>query len=177
MLLLLKFHVSLQNIFLQESMIALHFLWLLKLKCACLIFFLFPAQVLWPYLLECLVPEPFTHAMNPLCRCICHLASKKREEQAEDFAIDFDAKGICDTHSLILFSKRSFDNVVFLQDRKEVHYVVLSLMKGLVKVTHCFSLFTTGSIPRPVAIISRLLVSIRQCDVNGHLVAGLSTYS
>lgn len=39
MLLLLKFHVSLQNIFLQESMIALHFLWLLKLKCACLIFF------------------------------------------------------------------------------------------------------------------------------------------
>lgn len=42
MLLLLKFHVSLQNIFLQESMIALHFLWLLKLKCACLIFFFVP---------------------------------------------------------------------------------------------------------------------------------------
>lgn len=118
MLLLLKFHVSLQNIFLQESMIALHFLWLLKLKCACLIFFLFPAQVLWPYLLECLVPEPFTHAMNPLCRCICHLASKKREEQAEDFAIDFDAKGTRDTHSLILFSKRSFDNVVFFIEQK-----------------------------------------------------------
>lgn len=50
-------------------------------------------QVLWPYLLECLVPEPFTHAIKPLCRCICHLATKKREEQAEDFAIDFDAKG------------------------------------------------------------------------------------
>lgn len=36
-LLLLKFHVSQQKIFLQESMIALHFL-RLKLKCACLIF-------------------------------------------------------------------------------------------------------------------------------------------
>ncbi|KAJ7383167.1 Mroh1p [Desmophyllum pertusum] len=49
-------------------------------------------QVLWPFLLECLVPEPFTHAMNPLCRCICHLATKKREEQAADFTIDFDLK-------------------------------------------------------------------------------------
>lgn len=49
-------------------------------------------QVLWPYLLECLVPEPFTHAMNPLCRCICHLATKKREEQTADFTIDFDVK-------------------------------------------------------------------------------------
>lgn len=48
--------------------------------------------VLWPYLLECLVPEPFTFAMNPLCRCICHLATKKREEQAEDFTVDFEEK-------------------------------------------------------------------------------------
>ncbi|RMX49356.1 hypothetical protein pdam_00014787 [Pocillopora damicornis] len=48
--------------------------------------------VLWPFLLECLVPETFTQAMNPLCRCICHLATKKREEEAADFSIDFDAK-------------------------------------------------------------------------------------
>lgn len=48
--------------------------------------------VLWPYLLECLVPESFTRAMSPLCRCICHLATKKREEQAADFDIDFEVK-------------------------------------------------------------------------------------
>ncbi|XP_067055526.1 maestro heat-like repeat-containing protein family member 1 [Acropora muricata] len=48
--------------------------------------------VLWPYLLECLVPEPFTFAMSSLCRCIDHIAAKKREEQAEDFAIDFEVK-------------------------------------------------------------------------------------
>lgn len=48
--------------------------------------------VLWPYLLECLIPEPYTHAMSHLCRCICHLATKKREEQAPDFNIDFEVK-------------------------------------------------------------------------------------
>ena len=52
-------------------------------------------QVLWPYLLECLVPESFTFAMSSLCRCIDHIAAKKREEQAEDFAIDFEVKSKC----------------------------------------------------------------------------------
>ena len=59
-------------------------------------------QVLWPYLLECLVPEPFTFAMSSLCRCIDHIAAKKREEQAEDFAIDFEVKSKC------LFDRNSF---------------------------------------------------------------------
>ena len=30
--------------------------------------------------------------MSHLCRCICHLATKKREEQAPDFNIDFEVK-------------------------------------------------------------------------------------
>ena len=30
--------------------------------------------------------------MSALCRCIAHLASKKREDQATDFAIDFEVR-------------------------------------------------------------------------------------
>lgn len=74
--------------------------------------------MLWPSLLECLVPETFTHAMNPLCRCICHLATKKREEQADDFAIDFEAKSMSYTLPHTLFQK-TLDNVIFYRSERK----------------------------------------------------------
>lgn len=74
--------------------------------------------MLWPSLLECLVPETFTHAMNPLCRCICHLATKKREEQADDFAIDFEAKSMSYTIPHTLFQK-TLDNVIFYRSERK----------------------------------------------------------
>ena len=40
--------------------------------------------------------------MSSLCRCIDHIAAKKREEQAEDFAVDFEVKSKC------LFDRNSF---------------------------------------------------------------------
>ncbi|KAI0215333.1 Maestro heat-like repeat-containing protein family member 1 [Lamellibrachia satsuma] len=45
--------------------------------------------VLWPYLLECIVPEQYTDAMATVCRTIGHIAGKKREEKAEDYDVDF----------------------------------------------------------------------------------------
>ena len=53
---------------------------------------IFSFQVLWPSLLQCVVPEPFTNAMTPLCRSLSDITSKKREEEAADFLIDFEVK-------------------------------------------------------------------------------------
>ncbi|XP_043735505.1 maestro heat-like repeat-containing protein family member 1 isoform X3 [Cervus elaphus] len=40
------------------------------------------AEVLWPYLLEFLVPVRFTGALSPLCRSLVHLAQKRQEAGA-----------------------------------------------------------------------------------------------
>ncbi|XP_027416177.1 maestro heat-like repeat-containing protein family member 1 isoform X4 [Bos indicus x Bos taurus] len=39
-------------------------------------------EVLWPYLLEFLVPVRFTRALSPLCRSLVHLAQKRQEAGA-----------------------------------------------------------------------------------------------
>ncbi|KAK7115260.1 maestro heat-like repeat-containing protein family member 1 isoform X1 [Littorina saxatilis] len=46
--------------------------------------------VLWPYLLEMVVPEQYSQATGALCRSLAHLALKKRAENADDYDIDFD---------------------------------------------------------------------------------------
>ena len=50
-------------------------------------------KVLWPYLLECIVPEQYTDAMGTVCRSIGHIAGKKREEGTEDYEIDYEKEG------------------------------------------------------------------------------------
>lgn len=55
----------------------------------------FVAQVLWPYLLELVVPEQYTIATGAVCRSLAYLAQKKREENAEDYEINFDVQGKC----------------------------------------------------------------------------------
>ncbi|XP_070320401.1 maestro heat-like repeat-containing protein family member 1 isoform X9 [Odocoileus virginianus] len=40
------------------------------------------SEVLWPYLLEFLVPVRFTGALSPLCRSLVHLAQKRQEAGA-----------------------------------------------------------------------------------------------
>ena len=54
----------------------------------------FCSKVLWPYLLEFIVPEQYTRGFAMLTRCIHHIASKKRAEEAEDYEIDFDVAGM-----------------------------------------------------------------------------------
>lgn len=70
--------------------------------------------------------------MNPLCRCICHLATKKREEQADDFAIDFEAKSMSYTLPHTLFQRPLI--MLYFTDQKGSAFV-LSLMQALVEVS------------------------------------------
>ena len=46
--------------------------------------------MLWPYLLEMLIPEQYSNSTGTVCRSLAHLAQKKRDENAEDYDIDFD---------------------------------------------------------------------------------------
>ena len=46
-------------------------------------------QVLWPYLLEFLVPVEYTRSLSIVCRCVSHIAEKKREQRDEDYLINF----------------------------------------------------------------------------------------
>ncbi|XP_054446562.1 maestro heat-like repeat-containing protein family member 1 isoform X2 [Pteronotus mesoamericanus] len=46
--------------------------------------------VLWPYLLQFLVPERFTGALTPLCRSLLHLARKRQEAGADALLIQCD---------------------------------------------------------------------------------------
>eukprot|EP01087_Luapelamoeba_hula_P005831 TRINITY_DN1587_c0_g1_i1.p1 TRINITY_DN1587_c0_g1~~TRINITY_DN1587_c0_g1_i1.p1 ORF type:complete len:1410 (-),score=232.80 TRINITY_DN1587_c0_g1_i1:1013-5242(-) len=46
-------------------------------------------NVLWPYLLELLIPPKFTPALSIICKCIAHLASTKRQNEDPLFFIDF----------------------------------------------------------------------------------------
>lgn len=48
-------------------------------------------SVLWPYLLEFLVPVRFTAALTPLCRSLVHLALKRQEAGADDFFIQYNS--------------------------------------------------------------------------------------
>ncbi|ELT91566.1 hypothetical protein CAPTEDRAFT_173785 [Capitella teleta] len=48
-------------------------------------------KVLWPFLLECVIPEKYTMAQSTICRCIAHTAAKKKEENDDSFYVDFDA--------------------------------------------------------------------------------------
>ncbi|XP_047399899.1 maestro heat-like repeat-containing protein family member 1 isoform X2 [Sciurus carolinensis] len=49
------------------------------------------SDVLWPYLLEFLIPVHFTEALTPLCRSLVHLALKRQEAGADAFLVQFEA--------------------------------------------------------------------------------------
>ena len=55
--------------------------------------YLFDEQVLWPYLLQNILPVQYTKAISPLCKSLAFLATKKREEEASDYQIDFTVQG------------------------------------------------------------------------------------
>ncbi|XP_035315188.1 maestro heat-like repeat-containing protein family member 1 isoform X1 [Cricetulus griseus] len=46
-------------------------------------------SVLWPYLLEFLIPVRFTAALTPLCRSLVHLALKRQEAGADDSLVQY----------------------------------------------------------------------------------------
>ncbi|CAG2193325.1 unnamed protein product [Mytilus edulis] len=87
-------------------------------------------HVLWPYLLELIVPEQYTEAQGVVCKCLSHLATKKRKEQTEDYEIDFE------TQANIPKPEALIARLMVLAGRPQngrnrgIH--VLTLMQGLV---------------------------------------------
>lgn len=51
-------------------------------------------QVLWPYLLEFLIPVRFTAALTPLCRSLVHLALKRQEAEADASLVQYNLNGV-----------------------------------------------------------------------------------
>ena len=51
-------------------------------------------QVLWPYLLEFIVPVGYTRSLGIVCRCVADIAAQKRENDAEDYNLDFEELGM-----------------------------------------------------------------------------------
>ncbi|KAK6184716.1 hypothetical protein SNE40_007128 [Patella caerulea] len=49
-------------------------------------------MVLWPYLLEFVLPAQYSTSACTVCKCLSHLATKKREENADDYDIDFEVQ-------------------------------------------------------------------------------------
>eukprot|EP00012_Vannella_robusta_P000552 CAMPEP_0206186026 /NCGR_PEP_ID=MMETSP0166-20121206/2167_1 /ASSEMBLY_ACC=CAM_ASM_000260 /TAXON_ID=95228 /ORGANISM="Vannella robusta, Strain DIVA3 518/3/11/1/6" /LENGTH=1620 /DNA_ID=CAMNT_0053601351 /DNA_START=1 /DNA_END=4863 /DNA_ORIENTATION=- len=47
-------------------------------------------SILWPFLFEFLVSPKYTEALHVICRCLAHVAAKKRQSNAPDYMIDFD---------------------------------------------------------------------------------------
>jgi len=47
-------------------------------------------EVLWPYLFEVLLPPKFSASLAIVCKCLAWIGNLKREEEAEDYIIDFD---------------------------------------------------------------------------------------
>ncbi|XP_012944683.1 maestro heat-like repeat-containing protein family member 1 isoform X2 [Aplysia californica] len=85
--------------------------------------------VLWPYLLELVVPEQYTQAAGTLCKSLAFLAHKKRSEQAEDYEIEFE------TQPNIPKQTQLIARLMVLAGRprngRERGIHVLNLMKGL----------------------------------------------
>ncbi|KFP26405.1 Maestro heat-like repeat-containing protein family member 1, partial [Colius striatus] len=46
--------------------------------------------VLWPYLLEFVIPTQFTNALTPLCKSLMYLALKKQEEGANSSLLRYE---------------------------------------------------------------------------------------
>mgnify|MGYP001795915467 CR=1 FL=1 len=50
-------------------------------------------QVLWPYLLEFLIPVQYTAAIGTLCKNIAAIGSRKRRANDPDYLIDYEDEG------------------------------------------------------------------------------------
>ncbi|XP_053100905.1 maestro heat-like repeat-containing protein family member 1 isoform X2 [Hemicordylus capensis] len=50
-------------------------------------------DVLWPFLLEFVIPVHLSNALAPLCKSLVYLAAKKQEEGEEDLRLHYEANG------------------------------------------------------------------------------------
>ena len=57
-------------------------------------------QVLWPYLLEFIVPVQYMKAVGIVSRCIADIAKRKREAEADDYELNFDELSECSSNDV-----------------------------------------------------------------------------
>lgn len=50
--------------------------------------------MLWPYLLELLIPEAYTEAAGTLCLAIHNITARKRLNNDDDYLINFSEQGV-----------------------------------------------------------------------------------
>ena len=50
-------------------------------------------KVLWPYLLEFLVPVQYTLSVGIVCKCVADIAIKKKDREDDDYTLNFDELG------------------------------------------------------------------------------------
>ncbi|GCB76262.1 hypothetical protein scyTo_0018318 [Scyliorhinus torazame] len=46
-------------------------------------------DVLWPFLLECVIKTPYTKALTTICNCLAHLGKKKLQGSSEKFSLTY----------------------------------------------------------------------------------------
>ncbi|XP_076448959.1 maestro heat-like repeat-containing protein family member 1 isoform X1 [Babylonia areolata] len=85
--------------------------------------------VLWPYLLEMVVPEQYSQAVGAVCRSLGYLALKKRGENAEDYDIDFDEQANIPKPPHLI--ARLIVLIGWPQNGRNRGVHILQLMKGL----------------------------------------------
>lgn len=57
----------------------------------CLTYFVFTTkQVLWPYLLEFLIPVQYTEAFGVVCKNLAELGERKKQADDADYLIDYE---------------------------------------------------------------------------------------
>lgn len=66
-------------------------------------------KVLWPFLLEFLVPVEYTHSSGIVCKCITDIAVKKKARHDEDFNLNYEELG---RHTLASLVKIIFTYVL-----------------------------------------------------------------
>ncbi|XP_062585082.1 maestro heat-like repeat-containing protein family member 1 [Saccostrea cucullata] len=85
--------------------------------------------VLWPFLLEMIEPEQYTEAGCVVCKCLAHLANKKREEKAEDYNLDYDV--LANTPKPNVMIARLMVLAGCPKNNRDRGIHVLQLMKGM----------------------------------------------
>ena len=51
------------------------------------------SQVLWPFLIEFLVPPAYTNALGIVARCVTDIATEKRQNNVDEYDLNYEELG------------------------------------------------------------------------------------
>ncbi|XP_065447021.1 maestro heat-like repeat-containing protein family member 2A [Chrysemys picta bellii] len=91
-------------------------------------------QVLWPRLLEYVVPAQYTGTLKPLCRCLRELAEKKQQEGEEAACLDYSGRVKLPTPQGLLARLLVVASSPY--EREGYGYAALQLLKALHHIIH-----------------------------------------